>query len=74
VPYVFLATGEAFPDGLSAGAIAGAHQVPVLLTRTTCLPQHAADVIDRLEPSQVYVMGGTAAVSYSLDDAPPICH
>jgi putative cell wall-binding protein len=73
VPYLFLATGENYPDGLSAGAIAGDNEVPVLLTRKTCLPQHAADVISALQPSQVYVMGGTSAVSYSLDQPPPIC-
>jgi putative cell wall-binding protein len=47
--------------------------VPVLLTRKSCLPQHVADEIATLDPSQVYVIGGTNAVSYSLDDAPPIC-
>ena len=73
VPYLFLATGENYPDGLAAGAIAGANHVPVLLTRKTCLPQHVADEIDTLQPSQVYVMGGPSAVSYSLDDVPPVC-
>jgi len=73
VPYLFLATGENYPDGLAAGAIAGDRDVPVLLTRKTCLPQHVADEIAELQPSQVYVMGGTSAVSYSLTDAPPIC-
>jgi putative cell wall-binding protein len=73
VPYLFLTTGENYPDGLAAGAIAGDNEVPVLLTRKTCMPQHVADEIATLQPSQVYVMGGTAAVSYSLDEAPPIC-
>jgi putative cell wall-binding protein len=73
VPFLFLTTGENFPDGLAAGAIAGAKHVPVLLTRKTCVTQKVADEITRLNPAQVYVIGGTAAVSYSLDSPPPIC-
>jgi putative cell wall-binding protein len=73
VPYLFLTTGENYPDGLAAGAIAGAAHVPVLLTHKTCVPQAVADEITRLGPGQVYVLGGTGAVSYSLDSPPPIC-
>lgn len=70
VPYVFLTTGQNYPDGLAAGAIAGSKHVPVLLTRKTCLPQPVAEEIARLNPSQVYVLGGPAAVA---DTPPPVC-
>jgi putative cell wall-binding protein len=73
VPSVFLTTGENYPDGLAAGAIAGAAHVPVLLTHKTCLPQSVADEITRLDPAQVYVIGGTGAIAYPVDSPPPIC-
>ena len=38
VASVFLTSGETFPDGLAAGAIAGGRHVPLLLTHKDCLP------------------------------------
>lgn len=73
VASVFLTSGETFPDGLAAGAIAGGRHVPLLLTRKDCLPQAVADEISRLNPAQVYVVGGTGSVAYPLDVPPPIC-
>src|SRR5205085_2606649 len=74
VPYVFLTTGANYPDGLSAGAIAGAKHVPVLLTRKDCVPTAVMTEINRLfgdAGGQVYVMGGTAAIAWSTDNPPP---
>ena len=62
-PEVWLATGENFPDGLTASAIAGAHGGPVLLTRQNALPSSAVSELARLAPTHVWVVGGTAAIS-----------
>ncbi|GAA2038333.1 hypothetical protein GCM10009819_23900 [Agromyces tropicus] len=60
---VWLATGENFPDGITASAIAGAHRGPVLLTRTASLPASVAAELVRLAPTRVWVVGGTGVVS-----------
>lgn len=63
VPRVLLATGEAFPDALAAGPVAGAMGMPVLLTRPDELPASTAEELDRLDPGAISVLGGTQAVS-----------
>ncbi|GAA1055303.1 hypothetical protein GCM10017608_24240 [Agromyces luteolus] len=66
---VWLATGEDFPDGLAASAVAGARGGPVLLTRSTRLPGPVGAELSRLAPRRVWVMGGEAAVSNGVVDA-----
>ena len=60
---VYLASGEAFPDALSGGALAGRLGAPVLLTRADNLPGVTASALRRLAPDRVVVLGGTGAVS-----------
>jgi len=59
---VVLATGQDFPDALSASALAGALGSPVLLTRTASLPVGLVAEIDRLGAITVEIIGGTGAV------------
>jgi putative cell wall-binding protein len=59
---VVLATGQDFPDALSASALAGALGSPVLLTRTASLPAGLVAEIDRLGATTVEIIGGTGAV------------
>jgi putative cell wall-binding protein len=72
---VFLALGEhadpsrAWPDALSAGALAAAVQAPVLLTRGEELPPAIARVLADLRPRLVQVVGGAAAVSEAVSSA-----
>ncbi|WP_445970138.1 cell wall-binding repeat-containing protein [Agromyces sp. ZXT2-3] len=66
---VWLATGENFPDGLAASAVAGARGGPVLLTRSTQLPSSVAAELAALAPDRVWVMGGAAAVSEPVLDS-----
>jgi putative cell wall-binding protein len=58
-----VATGEQYADALSAAPVGA----PVLLARPTCLPSAAHDELRRLNPSQVIVLGGGAALSASVD-------
>lgn len=60
---VYLASGEDFPDALASAALAGKEHAPLLLTRQGQLDQPTRDQLDRLNPGQVIVLGGTSAVS-----------
>lgn len=66
---VWLATGEGFPDGLTASAVAGAHLGPVLLTQPGRLPPSVGAELSRLAPSRVWIVGGTSAVSEGVVEA-----
>ena len=67
---VFIASGLAFPDALSAAGIAGRLGAPLIL-----VPGNLANLnsfpgilteLSRLGPSHVYIAGGTAAVSTGI--------
>ncbi|WP_291044919.1 cell wall-binding repeat-containing protein [Herbiconiux sp.] len=60
---VYLASGQAFADALGAGAVAGTHRSPLLLTPRDALPPLVIAEIARLQPTIVVVVGGTASVS-----------
>lgn len=65
---VFIASGKDFPDALSAGAIAGKSDGPVLLVDGNASRFNAATAatLRKLQPTIVIVVGGTAAVSDGL--------
>ncbi|HEX4904175.1 MAG TPA: cell wall-binding repeat-containing protein [Acidimicrobiales bacterium] len=56
-------TISTFPDALSATAVAGALDVPVLFTQRHSATQPAIDALDRYGADGLVVVGGTAAVS-----------
>ncbi len=63
---VFLATGENFPDALSASAAAARLGAPVLLTQKRSLPTSVRNELRALDPDLVVVLGSTAAISSSV--------
>lgn len=63
VPAVFVATGLNFPDALSAAAAVANIGGPLLLTAPNALPSAVAAEITRLAPENIYLIGGTGAVS-----------
>jgi putative cell wall-binding protein len=71
---VFVALGEsddpsrAWPDALSASALAAQRHAPILLVRTGELPESVAQVLGELDPSLVTVVGGPVAVSDEVVD------
>lgn len=69
VPAVFVATGESFPDALSAGPAAIRNGGPVLLTTRGSLPQVVRDELTRLQPQRIFLLGGAAAVSSGVGQA-----
>jgi len=60
---VVIASGEAFPDGLSASPLAGGYRAPLLLTPRAALPAAVSAEIQRLGATRIFVVGGTGAVS-----------
>lgn len=68
---VVLVSGATFPDALSASALAGAYDAPILLTEPTRLTAGVADEIARLGASRVIIVGGTGAVSDTVKNALP---
>lgn len=64
VAAVFVASGGDFADALAAGPAGGSLGGPVLLVPPTGpLPTAVARELDRLDPSDIYLVGGTGAVS-----------
>jgi putative cell wall-binding protein len=62
---VALATGSAWPDALAGGAVAAAHNAPLLLSDGPTVPQSELAKISSLAyqaPNEILVFGGTAAV------------
>lgn len=67
--YAVIATGEAFPDALSASGLCGALDAPLLLTKKASLPKGLLGELDRLDVRQVMIIGSTDAVSAEVEIA-----
>jgi putative cell wall-binding protein len=67
VAIAFVATGETFPDSLAAGPAAGRLKSPILLTPRAELAAATRTELARLAPQQIVVLGGTAAISPSVE-------
>lgn len=60
---VYVATGENFPDALSAAPAAAKADAPLLLVEATRIPASVEAEILRLQPSLIVVVGGSGSVS-----------
>ena len=63
VDVAYIATGEDFPDALSAAPVAGVTGGPILLTRPGQVPAPIATELDRLKPKRIVVLGSAGVVS-----------
>lgn len=61
-----LATGEKFPDAISAGPLAVGGEFPLLLTTQDSLPPPTEAALSQLQIDKVLVIGGGAAVSSTV--------
>ncbi|MPV87639.1 hypothetical protein GB882_03085 [Georgenia ruanii] len=64
---VFITTGAEYADALSAGPAAAMLGAPVLLVQRGAIPADAHLELQRLRPLRLYVLGGTGAVSASVE-------
>ncbi|MGI8946675.1 MAG: SpoIID/LytB domain-containing protein [Ornithinimicrobium sp.] len=60
---VYLASGADYPDALSGAALAAHQGAPLLLTKPGGLPPSTRRQLDRLNPTEVLVLGGSSAVN-----------
>lgn len=67
VSTLVIATGVNFPDALSAAPLATKVGGPLLLTAADALPPAITTEIKRLKPSKILIVGGTGAVSTSVE-------
>ncbi|CDX03420.1 N-acetylmuramoyl-L-alanine amidase LytC [Desulfitobacterium hafniense] len=65
--YAVLATGNNYPDALSAAPLAQKYDAPILLTDKT-LPQVTINELTRLKPTQIFICGGTGAISKTIEN------
>lgn len=66
--YAVLATGNDYPDALSAAPLAKKYDAPILLTDKTTIPQTILDEIIKLKTSHIYICGGTGVVSQDVEN------
>jgi putative cell wall-binding protein len=67
VPVAFVANGTTFPDALAGAAVAGNVGAPVLLTQSHALHGATLHELYRLRPERIVVLGGTGAVSLTVE-------
>lgn len=67
--HVVIASSRAWPDALSATALAGALNAPLLLTEPTTVPAVIETEIRRLGADRATIVGGPAAVSGTVRTA-----
>lgn len=62
---VYMASGDAFPDGLSAGAAAASSTAPLILVSgaATAVDGPTAALLSSLHPSRVRIVGGASVVA-----------
>lgn len=66
---VYVTTGENYPDALAAGPAAADAQSPLLLVQRDAIPAVTEQTIAGLDPLQIEVIGGPAAVSPAVVEA-----
>jgi hypothetical protein len=64
---VYIATGENFPDALGAAATAAVGLGPVLLVQQNSIPAPTLAELNRLQPDNIVIVGGTAVVSNAVE-------
>jgi putative cell wall-binding protein len=69
VPVAYIASGEVFPDALSASASAGAKGGPVLLVSKGAISDAVGLELARLKPQKIVVIGGPNTIDASVEAA-----
>ncbi|HWQ89819.1 MAG TPA: cell wall-binding repeat-containing protein [Desulfitobacteriaceae bacterium] len=64
---VFIASGQGFADGLSISSIAARKGYPIILSEVSALPRQALNNLERIQPSAVYIIGGTGVISTQIE-------
>jgi len=70
VGHVYVASGEGYPDALSASAVAAESSKagPLLLVTRNAIPATVATALSKLQPASITVLGGPDVISQSVID------
>lgn len=68
VSVAYLVTGRSFADGLAAGPVAALKGAPVLLASPNCITRAVEDELNRLNPQQLVLVGGSGIVGPAVED------
>ena len=68
-PYAVIVNGDNFPDAMSAAPLAKKYNAPILLTEANTLNPYTSSELSRLNVQNVFIIGGQAVVSQSIEDA-----
>lgn len=60
--HIFLATGAAFPDALTAAAVAGARHEPLYVSPTNCVPPYLREDLETRGVTSVTLIGSTGVL------------
>lgn len=64
---LILASGENFADALSVSPIAAMNGYPIILTDKDELSPYAKAYLDKIKPSEVFIIGGTGVIASKLE-------
>lgn len=65
---IVLATGDSFPDALSAAPLAKQLDGPILLTEKYSISDGLLEEIKRLSPENIFIVGGENVISKNIED------
>lgn len=65
--YAIIASGENFADALVGGTLAVQTKSPLYLTAKDSLPENLLSELKRLNPSEVYILGGIESISEKVE-------
>lgn len=68
-PYVILSRDDQFSDALAAAPLSKKLDAPILMTASSTLDERTLAEIRELSARNVYIVGGTAAVSQGIQDS-----
>lgn len=66
---VYVASGLNYPDAVSAAALAGAADGPLLLVQPGAIPSPIRSELRRLDPDRIVVVGGTSVIWSTVQSA-----
>lgn len=64
---VIIASGLDFADALSISSISGIKNIPIYLSKKDSIDNNTLSEIKSISPSKIYIVGGTGAVSSSVE-------
>ena len=67
-PVLFIASGENFPDALTASSMASQYNAPILLSPGNTLPVSVGNYIKANKPKEIILLGGETVLSQNVEN------